>query len=328
MSKLHNLLHPKALRYLAAVAQLGSVQAAAREVSISASAIDRHILLLEEDLGLPLFERLPRGMRLTAAGELLLALSQRWKADLNRALSDIKHLQGVSHGQLRLAAMDSHANGFLPEFVQLVAQEHPGVVLEVDVLSPDEAVQRLREGEVDLAIVFNLKPSRELHIVASAELPLGCVVAPDHPLAAQAQVGFKDVAAWPLAAQSRALAIRRYLEKRHNWLLQEARPPLVTNSLQLVKRLVRSGSHVALTSELDAGPEILKGQLRFIPLQDRSAQPQTVGVAISATRALPRMARVVAERLGVHLADYLARVRGAGGETNRKKARPRRHPPG
>jgi molybdate transport repressor ModE-like protein len=86
MSKLHNLLHPKALRYLAAVAQLGSVQAAAREVSISASAIDRHILLLEEDLGLPLFERLPRGMRLTAAGELLLALSQRWKADLNRAL--------------------------------------------------------------------------------------------------------------------------------------------------------------------------------------------------------------------------------------------------
>ncbi|HMT33238.1 MAG TPA: LysR family transcriptional regulator [Dermatophilaceae bacterium] len=72
MATLNSPLHPKALRYLTAVAQLGSVQAAAREVSISASAIDRQILMLEEDMGVPLFERLPRGMRLTAAGELLL----------------------------------------------------------------------------------------------------------------------------------------------------------------------------------------------------------------------------------------------------------------
>jgi DNA-binding transcriptional LysR family regulator len=323
MSSLNQLLHPKALRYLAAVAQLGSVQAAAREVSISASAIDRHILLLEEDLGLPLFERLPRGMRLTAAGELLLALSQRWKADLNRTLSDVKHLQGVSQGQLRLAAMDSHTNGFLPEFVLAVAQEHPGIVLEVDIVSTDDAVQRLRAGEVDLAVAFNLKPSRELHIVASAELPLGCVVAPGHPLAAQSHVSFKDVAAWPLAAQSRVLAIRRYLERRHNWLLEEARPPLVTNSLQLVKSLVRSGSHVALTSELDAGPEILAGSLCFVPLKDKSAQPQTVGVAISAGRSLPHIARMVAERLGAHVNDYLARVRVVGADTKRKKPKPR-----
>ena len=122
MAALNSPLHPKALRYLAAVAQLGSVQAAAREVSISASAIDRQILMLEEDMGVPLFERLPRGMRLTAAGELLLALSQRWKTDLNRTLSDVKQLQGVSQGQLRLAAMDSHVNGFLPGFIHRVAQ--------------------------------------------------------------------------------------------------------------------------------------------------------------------------------------------------------------
>lgn len=56
-------------------------------------------------MGVPLFERLPRSMRLTAAGELLLALSQRWKTDLNRTLSDVKQLQGISQGQLRLAAM-------------------------------------------------------------------------------------------------------------------------------------------------------------------------------------------------------------------------------
>lgn len=302
-------LHPKALRYVAAVAQLGSVQAAAREVSISASAIDRQILILEEDLGVPLFERLPRGMRLTAAGELLLALSQRWKADLNRTISDIKQLQGVNHGQLRLAAMDSHANGFLAAFVQAVASEHPGIVIEIEIVSPDEAISDLLGGEVDIAVAFNLKTQRDLNLIWSAELPLGCAVAPDHPLAAQAHVSFKEVAAWPLAAQSRALSIRRYLDKRHGWLLQETPPPLVTNSLQLVKSLVRSGSHVALTSELDVGPEVLAGSLHFIPLRDRNAQAQTVSVATSAARPLPRIARIVAEMLATHVERHLTQVR-------------------
>jgi DNA-binding transcriptional LysR family regulator len=304
-------LHPRALRYVAAVAQLGSVQAAAREVSISASAVDRQILLLEEDLGLPLFERQPRGMRLTAAGELLLALSQRWKADLNRTLSDIKQLQGVNHGQLRLAAMDSHVNGFLPEFVLAASREHPGIQLEVEIVSPDEAVSRLVNGAVDLAVAFNIKAQREVNMVWSAALPLGCAVAAGHPLAREAQVDLKDVAAYPLAVQSRALAIRRYLERRHGWLLEQARPPLVTNSLQLVKSLVRSGELVALTSELDMGPEILEGAVRFVPLRDRSASPQSVGVATCAGRSVPRIGRIVADLLASHVAAYVERVRQA-----------------
>jgi len=305
-------LHPKALRYVHAVAQSGSVQAAAREVSISASAVNRQILLLEEDLGLPLFERLPRGMRLTAAGELLLALSQRWKADLNRTLSEIKQLQGVHQGQLRLAAMDSHANGFLPEFVLAASREHPGIQLEVDIVSPDEAVEMLVKGAVDLAVAFNIKPQREVNLVWSTELPLGCAVASGHPLAGERRLALKDVAAWPLAVQSRALAIRHYLERRHGWLLEQARPPLVTNSLQLVKSLVCGGGHVALTSELDMGPEILAGTVRFVPLRDRNALPQTVGVATCAARSLPRIGRIVADLLAAQVKSYLERVRRAG----------------
>jgi molybdate transport repressor ModE-like protein len=305
------LLQPKVLRYLSAVAQHGSVQAAAREVSISASAIDRQILILETHLGMPLFERQPRGMRLTAAGEVLLALGQRWKTDLNRTLSDIKQLQGVSQGQLKLAAMDSHTNGLLPEFIKRVAVEHPGIALDVEIVTTDEAANHLAQGAVDLAVAFNLKSQPDLHRVRSAELPLGCVVAASHPLAAHQSVMLEEVVVWPLAAQSRVLAIRRYLEQRHNWILNQANPPLVTNSLQLVKSLVMQGDYVALTSELDAGPEILAGTLRFIPLRDKNIAPQTVVVAINAVRPLPRIARIVADLLADHVDDYLARIRRA-----------------
>ncbi len=316
-------LLPKVLRYLAAVAQTGSVQAAAREVSISASAIDRQILLLEDELGVPLFERQPRGMRLTAAGEMVLALSQRWRSDLSRTISEVLQLQGVHRGQVRVVAMDSHVNGFLPEFVRDVGAQHPGIVLEVDIASPDEASAMLQAGEADVAVVFNLRQQRSLNQVWGAELPLGCAVAPDHPLARQTEASFQDVAAWPLAVQSRALAIRRYLERRHPWLLHDARPPLVTNSLQLLKQLVCGGTHVALTSELDVGPELLAGRLRFVRLREHSAQPQTVAVATSATRTLPHVTRIVAEGLAAHVQRHLDLVRAVPVEKKRNKAKPR-----
>lgn len=302
-------LHPRVLRYLSAVAQTGSIQAAAREVAISASAIDRQLLALEAELGVPLFEREPRGMRMTAAGEVVLALAQRWRVDLQRTLSEIKQLQGVHQGQVRLAAMDSHVNGLLPPFIAAVAARHPGIVLEVEVCTPDEAVARLHAGEADVAVAFNVKPQRELHLVWTTELPLGCVVAADHALAVRPTLALRDVAAWPMAVQSRSLAIRRYLERRHAWLLAEARPPLVSNSLQLVKSLIAAGGHVAITSELDVAPEILSGQVVFIALDDKAAQPQTACVAVSARRPLPRIARLVADMLAAHVHDYLERVR-------------------
>jgi DNA-binding transcriptional LysR family regulator len=127
-------------------------------------------------------------------------------------------------------------------------------------------------------------------------------------------VTLQDVADWPLAAQSRVLAIRRYLESKHSWLLAQAKPPLVTNSLQLVKSLVRSGSHVAITSELDVGPELLAGDVRFIPLKDRNASPQTISVALCTNRSLPRIAKMVADILSEQVASYLQLVRQASAQ--------------
>lgn len=326
-------LQPRALRYLMAVAHTGSIQAAAREVSISASAIDRQILRLEEELGVPLFDREPRGMRLTAAGEVVLALAQRWRADVGRTLSDLKQLQGVNQGHLRVAIMDSHANGLMPRFLAALAGTHPGIVLEVEVVTPDDAPRLLHDGEVDIAVVFNLKAHRDLHVVSSVELPLGCLAAPTHPLARHSTLALKDVAEWPMAVQSRSLAIRRYLEHRHGWLLSQARPPLVTNSLQLLKSLVVAGEHVALSSELDAAPELLRGAAVFIPLSDRNVQAQTASVAISARRPLPRIARVVSDLMAEHLGSYLVQVREASASRHRTSTTgtptPRaRRPPG
>ncbi len=311
-------LLPKMLRYAEVVARAGSVQAAARVLNLSASAIDRQILLLEDQLGAPLFERQPDGMRLSAAGELVVTLAKRWQHDASRLLTDIRQLQGINQGSLRLAAMDSHVNGLMPVFLERLHREHPRIRLEIDIVSPDQAEAALIAGTTDLAIAFNLKAGRDLHLVMQAELPLGCVVAPGHPLAGQSDTSLKAVSGYPIVSQNRSLTIRRYLESRHGWLFAEREAPVQTNSLQLVKHLAAAGSHVALTSELDAAPEILAGRLCFIPLTDRNVQPQTVAIAISARRPLPRIGRLVADLLAEELQGCLEAVRqrraaGSGG---------------
>lgn len=285
------------------------MQSAAREIAISASAIDRQILLLEEDMGVALFDRQPRGMRITAAGELLLTMARRWKTDLHRTKTEISQLQGLHHGHLRLVAMDSHANGLLPYLIESLARMHPGIALEVKFATPDEAPQMLFEDAADLAVAFNLRAAQQVHVFWSAQLPLGCAVASHHALAARQVLRLKDVVEWPLVVQSRALSIRRYLERQHPWLFTDTKAPLTTNSLQLLKNLVCSGSHIALTSELDVAPELLEGKARFIPLSDSTLRPQTVSVAFSATRSLSGIARIAAKHIAEGTEAYLQQVR-------------------
>ena len=81
---------------------------------------------------------------------------------------------------------------------------------------------------------FNLRPARDLHIPWTVDLPLVCVCAPDHPVARMAVIEIRQVRAYPLVVQSRALAIRRMLEAQHSWLFTDTQAPLVTISLQLL----------------------------------------------------------------------------------------------
>ena len=282
-------LLPRPLRYVLAVAEHGSVQAASRATGIAASAIDRHIHAMEDASGTPLFERLPRGMRPTAAGEALIVMARRWRADEARLENGLDEMRGQEHGTVRLAAMDSLANGVLPELAGWVQAEHPRIHLSVDIVSPSEAARALDEGSVDAALAFNLPQQRYQHRIWSADLPFGVVVAPTHPLAVRETVDLRALADVPTASQSASLPVRQYLDARYGWLFSQNAPVLVTNSLQLLKHAVAAGEMAILTSELDVLPELEAGTLVFVPLVASGLRPQTIAVVIDTRRPLTRV---------------------------------------
>ena len=310
----HSLV-PAGLRYADQVARSGSIQKAARELHVAASAINRQILHLEEELGVPLFERLPRGMRLTHSGDALITLARHWRQDERGVIAEIRRIQGVHQGHVTLAAMDSHATSVMPALVRDLAAQHPLVSLSIELATPDDTEAALLTGKADLAAIFNLTPRRELLVLWKSALPLGCVVAPGHPLAQRDTVSFQEATAHPVALQSKALTIRRYLEAQYHWLFKEPRRYTETNSLQLVKQLALAGNHVVFTSELDVAPELASGQLAFIPVRDRGAEPQEISVAVDATKPPGAIVKLVSERLIAAVQDALAAARGQGART-------------
>ncbi|WP_282605255.1 LysR family transcriptional regulator [Pelagibius sp. Alg239-R121] len=302
-------LVPRSLQYIENVAQIGSIQGTSRELGISASAIDRQILILEETLGVKLFERKHNGMTPTAAGELLIVMARRWRRDAETLRAEVKQMQGVDLGHVKIATMDSQVNGVLPKFVEELAQELPRVTLEIEIANTTQAVAALEQGTADIAFVFNAPRRKDLHLIWSEDLPFGCVTTRGHPLAQRESLTLEDVVRYPIALQSRALAIRQYLDLNHGWLFSNGNQPMVTNSLQLVKQLALLGGHVALTSELDAAPEILEERLVFTPVRDKTAAPQSVGVLINSRRTLPRVTQTVAGLLSENVSRFLLRAR-------------------
>lgn len=304
----HSLV-PAGLRYADQVARSGSIQKAARELHVAASAINRQILQLEDEFGVPLFERLPRGMQLTASGEAVITMVRRWGQDERRLVADVRRIQGVHQGHVSLVAMDSLSTSVLPRLVAQLSAQHPLVSLSIELATPDDAEAALMGGKADLAAIFNLAPRRELLVLWKADLPLGCVVAPGHALAPLGSVSFQEATVHPVALQSRALTIRRYLEAQYSWLFQAPRRFVESNSLQLVKQLAMAGQHVMFTSELDAAAELADGRLVFVPIRDKGAEPQAISVAVDAARPPGSVVKLVAQVLIDAMQESLAAAR-------------------
>ena len=271
-------LVPRSLVYLEQVAQLGSIQAASRKLGISASAIHRQITSIEDSLGELLFERDGKGMTLTPSGRLILDLARDWRLDNARLWTVIQANRGIEHGHIRIAAMDSMVNGFVLKVVGEIGRLYPRLHMDIQIASPDNAAKGVSNGDYEIAAVANVAPDDNLKFHWSREFPLGCIVTPDHPVAAMDRISFTEFISHPVVFQSSALSIRRLLEARHSWIFERAANYVNVNSIQLMKLLVLTGRYVAVTSELDAGPEILSGRLKFVPISDKDTFKQSISL--------------------------------------------------
>jgi DNA-binding transcriptional LysR family regulator len=142
------------LKVLAAVARHGSVTEAARELHYSQPSVSHHLSRLEAATGAKLVQRIGRGIRLTPEGQLLANRAAEILGRVDAATNELAAQVGLQAGQVRLAANASTLSTIVPKVVASLAQAHPGLRLSLFDQHPVEALQMLRHGEIDVAIVF------------------------------------------------------------------------------------------------------------------------------------------------------------------------------
>ncbi|MDQ0455755.1 LysR family transcriptional regulator [Rhizobium paknamense] len=259
------MLHGRALRYIDEVARQGSIRKAAKVLHVAPSAINRHILDLELELDAPIFERLPRGLKLTSSGELLIAHIRDTLTAHERMRTQIKALRGLSRGEVAVATMATLAAGLLADIVAAYREAIPQISLSVVVSDRAGVADLVGSGEVDLAIAYNLPEDSRLQRAGEFHHRLGAVMAPGHPLAARKTLRISDCLAYPLVLADRRLSLREVVETIAPSRAQLL-PVVETNSMELMKQLAYTAPHITFLNRVDVDRELRAGELAFVPL--------------------------------------------------------------
>lgn len=294
---------PRILVYVDAVARHGSIRKAAEALHIASSALNRRILDLEDELGVALFERLPRGVRLTSAGELFIGHVRRSLADLELVGSQIEHLRGMVRGKVSVAAAESLAGDLLPRAIAQFQAVHPGVRFHVRINAPGDLMQSLANDTVDLVLAHELPEHRDLSVLASVEHPFCAVVSANHPLAAHPGLRLSDCIAYPIALADETLAGRELINRALAKSSFHFEPALVANSVETMKAYARLSQAVCFQFRAGTTRDVELGELVAIPLSDAALAHAHLVLAMRRGRVLPIAAAAFAEQLRQTLAS-------------------------
>lgn len=281
------------LRYFMAVGRLGSIRRAADELNISASAIDRQILNVEADLGMPLFERLPTGLRLTAAGEIMMAAGGRWQKNLADVRAQIEDLRGLKRGHVDIAIIDALAKGYIPGAIRAIQSRYPGITIGIRVLENDRVREAIASGEADFGILFEPQSYRDLTVRAFVEVVLGFLTPAAHPFGDQREARFSTCAGSPLIVPAEPLAVCQQIAVLEGTSGLQIDRTATSDNIQMLISLVMQGVGIGILTSLDVITEVQRGLLSFTRISDPILRPMTLALCTAATRTPSYAAGIV-----------------------------------
>ena len=290
-------LHSVVLRYLVEIVRLGSIRRASARLNVASSAINRQVLRLERDLGTRIFDRLPSGMRLTPAGELLLQHVRGTLQDFDRLLAEMDGLQGIRSGHVSVAALDSLLVSFVPRALEQVSRRYPVVTFTALAAAPAAVLTAVAAGEVEIGLTFVMPTTLPLQLLASAPTPLGCVMAPDHPLAGRKSISFAALEPYPVNFQTDSLPAPTDAHGEFAAFRNRATARFTSNSIELQRAVLRSGLAVACLTRLGFQRELASGALVWVPLASAQLRQLRIGLFVAQRRTLTPAAALVVTTL-------------------------------
>jgi DNA-binding transcriptional LysR family regulator len=297
--------HQLPLHYIDAIARSGSIRKAAETLAITSTALNRRVLAMEEDLGVPIFERLPRGVRLSVAGELLIQHIRSQVSDMERVRSQIADLAGERRGHVNIACSQALLPYFLPEQIAAYRREHPAVTFNVRLRDRDAAEQALVDHSADIALVLEPVRASAMQTMMTVRQPVCAVMGAEHPLAVKETLRLRDCIGWPIGLPTATYGVRHLIDAalvRASYQLPAA---IESDSFEFLRRYPQHEGLVSFQIPIGLPPQGVDG-LQHRPIDARDVRPGVLFLGQLRGRILPvaaakfadQITRVLSERFG------------------------------
>jgi DNA-binding transcriptional LysR family regulator len=301
-------MHAAILRYLDAVARLGSIRRAAEQLNVASSAVNRQILKLESEIGASLFERRGNGVRLTAAGEYMLRHSRATLADWSKTRAEIAALAGDIRGEVRMISIPSLLVNLVPQAIKTVSKRHPNIDFLVLDADPQVHVAEMRAARPDIATLFIDRRHRQYEVLARLNLTLGAIMRPDHPLARASSLTLTQCAAHPVVMLNDPWLLDAASETEFIRSGARFNARIKSNSLILMKQAMRDGLGIGFFTPTGFVDELASGELVHVPLAERGLANSEIGLLVHRERLSTPPISVAARALAQAFEDFALRI--------------------
>jgi DNA-binding transcriptional LysR family regulator len=301
------------LEILQAIAETGSFTGCGRKLHVSQSAVSRQILLLEEELGEPLFLRVGRQVRMTPAAASLVQLGQRVFQDVQETVGAITDRTRGLQGELRLAGGMTVCLYVFPPLLKQLRKVHPRLDVRLSVATATQSVASIRAGRVDAGLLTLPVEGSDLVTVPVLREELLVVMPPSHPLSRRRRVSSRDLDRLPFVLFETGSATRQVIDRF--FVTSHVKPTIVmeTENVEIIKAMVKTGLGVGIVPYQAIAREVRARQLAWARIDGQELVRETGWVYARANRTprviheLQQIFEVVRGRLKLSLAPRTAR---------------------
>ncbi|WP_158971928.1 LysR family transcriptional regulator [Paraglaciecola sp. L3A3] len=279
------------------IAETGSIRKAAKSLTITSTALNRRILALEKELGTEVFERLPKGVELSAAGEVFLHHVREQLTDIEKVKSQIADLRGERRGHISIACSQALLPFFLPNQINQYSNLHPHVTFNVQRRDRKAAEQELINMNADIAVVFEPVLLADFHILSVSKQPTYAIVSKDHELAGKDIIKLSECLEYPLALPTKEYGLRRILDKKADRAFYKLKPAIESDSFEFLRYKASLGKYITFQIEVGLPEDLSFMNMTAIKVDENDLPPGEVYVGQLKGRTLPVAAAKFAQQL-------------------------------
>lgn len=253
------------------VATLGGFRAAAEKLNATQPAISQRIASLESDLGIRLFDRDVRGIKLTGKGHELLSHAERM-LQLRRDMQEAARAKSVMSGTLRLGVSETIVHTWLPTLMEYLHDTYPALMVEIQVDTTTVLKTQLASRQIDLAFLLGPMEEPRIENLYLCNYPLSWIASPKLKVGRQ-PISLKRLGEWPVITYSSTTDPHRAVRQ----LLQQAgvdAPRMYGSSaLSVIVRMALDGIGTAVIAPVILRKELTQGELRVLDVKAPALPP-------------------------------------------------------